>query len=491
MNNIVRLTLALLATTAALAACTKEIVTERTDTASVFGQADVPRVITVSFGSQTKTALGNDGLQPSFTAKDTVLVSNESALDTCEVTVEGNVATITTKLPGALTAVYPYTAAKMAEGDSNLIEDIIVPAVQTGKFADANICMAKMADENNKSLSFNNKTAVLRFYVDTCIGVTSIKVSATGDPIASNDAKEITVTAPEGGMLYGISGDPDRRICYVAVRPGNFTQLEFSSVTTSQTENTDNTVSRQVENATLDTNKIYNAFIPYYIVVDGKKWGYCNVGAFLPEEPGEYFAWGEVSGHKYENSGWTNFPESNPDASRYTGGWDASKGFAECNTPYHLNLLYDKYCASDSKTKLESLDDAASVNWGNGWKMPTETELGALADAQGVWNDSKKGYYFGTESCAVFFPVTGYGYGNVLENETQLGAYWSSGLFIGTFEQTKNAVCIIIKKPNANAIVPNDFEVLGATESSDIVTENTARHYGLSIRPIYQGDIPE
>lgn len=63
MNTIVRLTLALLATTAVLAACTKEIVTERTDTASVFGQADDFRVITISFGPQTKTALGNNGLQ--------------------------------------------------------------------------------------------------------------------------------------------------------------------------------------------------------------------------------------------------------------------------------------------------------------------------------------------------------------------------------------------------------------------------------------------
>lgn len=490
MTTIVRLTLALLATTAVLAACTKEIVTERTDTASVFGQADVPRVITVSFGSQTKTALGNDGLQPSFTAKDTVLVSNESALDTCEVTVEGNVATITTKLPGALTAVYPYTAAKMAEGDSNLIEDVIVPAVQTGKFADANICMAKMADENNKSLSFNNKTAVLRFYVDTCIGVTSIKVSATGDPIASNDAKEITVTAPEEGMLYGISGDPDRRICYVAVRPGNFTQLEFSSVTTSQTEYTDNTVSRQVANVALDTNKIYNAFIPYYIVVDEQKWGYCNVGAFLPEEPGDYFAWGEVSGHKYENNGWTNFPESNPDASRYPVSWDASKGFAECNTPYYDGSDYSgsKYSTAQKST-LELADDAAYANWGDLWRMPTEAEMEELTKSY-IWNTAEKVYSFGSVPRMLIVPLTGYGDDSTLY-ASSYGVYWSSSLDSGKLNsKPENAIILSLKNPTANS-ASDIFEILTSSGDSDIEAIAFSRCYGCAIRPIYQGDIPE
>lgn len=490
MNTIVRLTLALLATTAALAACTKEIVTERTDTASVFGQADVPRVITVSFGSQTKTALGNDGFQPSFTERDSVLVSNDSALDTCKVKVEGNVATITTKLPGALTAVYPYTAAKMAEGDSNLIEDVIVPAVQTGKFADANICMAKMADENNKSLSFNNKTAVLRFYVDTCIGVTSIKVSATDDPIASNDAKEITVTAPEGGMLYGISGDPDSRICYVAVRPGNFTQIEFSSVTTSQTEYSDNTVSRQVANVALDTNKIYNAFIPYYIVVDEKKWGYCNVGAFLPEEPGDYFAWGEVSGHKYENNGWTNFPESNPDENRYTGVWSASSGFADCNSPYFDNNDYSTSKYSDSKlTKLESSDDAATANWGASWRMPTEEELEELTKSY-IWNTAEKVYSFGSVPGMLIVPLTGYGDGSALK-ASSYGVYWSSLLDSGSLNsEPRNAIIFSLKNQTANS-VPDIFEILTSSGDSYVEAIPFSRHYGCAVRPIYRGDIPE
>lgn len=87
----------------------------------------------------------------------------------------------------------------------------------------------------------------------------------------------------------------------------------------------------------------------------------------------------------------------------------------------------------------------------------------------------------------MFFPVTGYGNGNGLANETQLGAYWSSSVSSGgTFDQTKNAVCLILKNPNANAIVPNAFDILGAPAAeADIYNEGAGRYYGCTVRPIY------
>lgn len=296
-------------------------------------------------------------------------------------------------------------------------------------------------------------------------------------------------------MLYGISGDPDRRICYVAVRPGNFTQLEFSSVTTSQTEYTDNTVSRQVANVALDTNKIYNAFIPYYIVVDGKKWGYCNVGAFLPEEPGDYFAWGEVSGHKYENNGWTNFPESNPDASRYTGGWDASKGFAECNTPYYDGSGYsDSKYSTAKKSILDLADDAASANWGDLWRMPTEAEMEVLAGYEPGWDGAKKTYCFGNEPNKMMMPLTGYGDGSAIKEASVYGVYWSSSLDSeggGIIASTSGKAIYFYLQNSSSNNIPDALGILAAAGNSYIGTNGLYRHYGCAVRPIYQGDIPE
>ena len=101
--------LAALAATAALAACTKVDVVEQSATDPASPAAEGTRVIAVSFAPQTKTIL--DGLQPKFVDNDSILISNGDAIDTCEVKVESEVATISTKLTGPLTAVYPYTAA--------------------------------------------------------------------------------------------------------------------------------------------------------------------------------------------------------------------------------------------------------------------------------------------------------------------------------------------------------------------------------------------
>ena len=139
------------------------------------------RVIAVSFAPQTKTEL--DGLQPKFVDNDSILISNGKALDTCDVKVDGEVATISTNLTGPLTAVYPYKAAKM--NDNNQIDTVFVSSEQDGTFASANICMASMTGENEESLSFENKTAV--FCIKPAAGASPeyVEVKAEGFNIAN------------------------------------------------------------------------------------------------------------------------------------------------------------------------------------------------------------------------------------------------------------------------------------------------------------------
>ena len=159
---------AALAATAALVACTKETTPPSFENDKVNPAAEGSRVIAVSFAPQTKTALSEDGLQPVFVHGDKILVANgQDEPDTCKVSVKDGKATISTKLTGPLTAVYPAKAAGMNSGNPKQIDTVLVSTVQSGEFADANICMAKMKGGNDESLSFENKTAVFCIYPQT------------------------------------------------------------------------------------------------------------------------------------------------------------------------------------------------------------------------------------------------------------------------------------------------------------------------------------
>ena len=96
------------------------------------------------------------------------------------------------------------------------------------------------------------------------------------------------------------------------------------------------------------------------------KWATCNVGAEKPEEGGGLFAWGETQ------------PKD-----KYT--WATYK---HCNGS---NKKLTKYCSDsnygtvDNKTVIDKTDDAASVNWGGNWRMPTFAELEEL-DENCIWH---------------------------------------------------------------------------------------------------------
>ena len=98
----------------------------------------------------------------------------------------------------------------------------------------------------------------------------------------------------------------------------------------------------------------------------GTKWSTHCVGATLPEEVGEFFAWGETvpkatytsENYKYEKT-----------------EWDSYNG---------VYWYYDY--GKDERTELESLDDAARVSWGEGWRMPTKEEMEELCNPDNcIW----------------------------------------------------------------------------------------------------------
>lgn len=96
----------------------------------------------------------------------------------------------------------------------------------------------------------------------------------------------------------------------------------------------------------------------------GTKWATCNVGSQKPQDFGMYFAWGETKGFLTEKK-------------------DDGKGFQYANYKFYRkgnsNDLI-KYLQEDHRFALEDCDDAATVNWGNEWCMPTVEQAKELLE---------------------------------------------------------------------------------------------------------------
>lgn len=99
---------------------------------------------------------------------------------------------------------------------------------------------------------------------------------------------------------------------------------------------------------------------------------------------------------------------------------------------------YTKYCENssygvvDNKTELELADDAAYVNWGKNWRMPTKAQFDELrAECTWQWNGS--GYLVTSKKngATLILPAAGYRDGSSLYNSGIFGYYWSRSLYPG------------------------------------------------------------
>ena len=150
----------------------------------------------------------------------------------------------------------------------------------------------------------------------------------------------------------------------------------------------------------------------------GIKWASCNIGATTPENYGNYYAWGEVL--PKEDYSWVTYKYANGDYNKLT---------KYCN-----NASYGDNGFTDNKTTLEPEDDAAHVNWGGSWRMPTDAEWAELiANCTWTWTTQNgiNGYQVTgkTNSNSIFLPAAGYRYDSSLSYVGYDGYYWSSSLY--------------------------------------------------------------
>lgn len=183
------------------------------------------------------------------------------------------------------------------------------------------------------------------------------------------------------------------------------------------------------------------------------KWATSNIGASSRADYGNYYAWGETSA------------KSNYALTNYKFRKSGSESYNVKISKYNTSSTYGSV---DNRTKLELSDDAARVNWGGTWRMPTKAEFEELTSkCSWTWTTKggKKGYKVTskTNGNSIFLPAAGY-YDGSKQSRVGTGlSYWSSSL------DTDFPLC---------AWLLDYF--------SSIRTNYDLRYYGFSVRPVTQ-----
>ena len=166
----------------------------------------------------------------------------------------------------------------------------------------------------------------------------------------------------------------------------------------------------------IDTNgfEFVNLKLP-----SGTLWATCNVGASKPSDYGLLFQWGDTSGYTADQVG----KDKQFNWADYKWSIDGS------------NSNFTKYKTTGATLDLE--DDAAHVNMGGTWHMPTPDQISELlSNTTNTWTtqDGVKGRLFTSKtdgSKSIFIPAAGDAWDGSLDGSGYYGLVWSSMLSTG------------------------------------------------------------
>ena len=131
------------------------------------------------------------------------------------------------------------------------------------------------------------------------------------------------------------------------------------------------------------------------------KWATVNIGATLPADYGNYYAWGET---------------------------ETKDEYTEDNSVTYGDSSIEDFAG-------DATYDAVTANWGGSWRMPTKDECQELEDdCTWKWTtrensdgEDVNGYLVeGTNGNSIFLPAAGYRGGSSLDSAGTRGYYWSS-----------------------------------------------------------------
>ena len=152
------------------------------------------------------------------------------------------------------------------------------------------------------------------------------------------------------------------------------------------------------------------------------KWATCNIGAYVPEKGGTYYAWGETM-PKYDYA-WHNY-------------FDAIGDKGEQFYEYFTSTFNRR-----GKNKIEpnSGRDAARKEWGATWRLPTKDEMEELIQkCKWVWEcvNGQNGFWvIGKNGNKIFLPAVGCIEGTTKHIYNRHGLYQTSSLYYQQFEYT-------------------------------------------------------
>lgn len=283
-------------------------------------------------------------------------------------------------------------------------------------------------------ISFSNLGGLLRLLVknNQMARVKSIGISGT----SSISTTRIFLDCGTEGILLAENGTE----FIVALAEGSYSGVEIEI-----TDTKNNTCTKKLGNGMkLDIKRSQITDASFNVLFDGKyatyhmgheyvdlglpsglKWATCNLGSDDEKTAGYYIAWGET---KQKNEYTTQ---------NYTSSY---------NSTGTLPLEYD----------------AANVNWGGNWRMPTAAEVQELLDnCKCNVNNIAAATVTGKNNKHILLPIGGLMEGTTLQYSTS-GYYWCS---------------------TANTAYPQTLKIAAGTPY--VFSCSTAEHFkGLQIRPV-------
>ena len=291
------------------------------------------------------------------------------------------------------------------------------------------------------------------------------QITETSAVVGGNVTSDGNASVTERGVVYSTNPNPIITNLNNTIRPCGSGTGEFTYTMNGLQSGTTYYVRAYAKN---DVGTAYGEEMSFTTEVQATpeyvdlglsvKWATFNVGASTPEEYGDHFAWGETE----------------PKATYSWGSYKWCYGSKTTLTKYNTDSSYGTV---DNKTQLYLSDDAAHVNWGGDWRMPTDAEWTELRE-QCTWTwttqNGVKGYKVTSKKVSysknsIFLPAAGYRYDSSLSNAGSYGYYWSSSL-------RTDYPC---------------YARLVRLNSSNVLRDgNVYRNYGLTVRPVFGEKTP-
>ena len=194
----------------------------------------------------------------------------------------------------------------------------------------------------------------------------------------------------------------------------------------------------------------------------GTKWATANIGASVPEDYGNYYAWGETEiKEDYSWSTYKYFFDNNGDNVPYDDNWRVESGELK---DIGCNIAGTQY-------------DVAHMKWGDSWKIPTSAQMDELQNkeyCEWTWTllNGVKGYIITSKlnGKSMFLPACGVFYKTKQQHMNTDGHYWLS-----TSETSNNFYADYL------IFSSDSYET---RHKSELFQEYNGRNHGRAIRPV-------